>query len=104
MTEFRDIPAIVDESIGAAWSDYHGHIPTDLIPDPPPAFIRGYLAGHRDARGTVTDDITIILGLLDGLADQWGDEGVFRTCRDRLRTLTSTHESHWDTIAPLREK
>jgi hypothetical protein len=33
------------------------------------------------------DEVTIVLGLLDGLADQWGDETVFRRCRDRLREL-----------------
>jgi hypothetical protein len=33
------------------------------------------------------DEVTIVLGLLDGLAEQWGDEAVFRRCRDRLREL-----------------
>jgi hypothetical protein len=33
------------------------------------------------------NEVTIVLGLLDGLADQWGDETVFRRCRDRLREL-----------------
>lgn len=29
-----------------------------------------------------------ILVNLDQLAEVWGDEGVFRRCRDRLRALT----------------
>lgn len=33
------------------------------------------------------NEVTIVLGLLDGLAEQWGDEAVFRRCRDRLREL-----------------
>jgi hypothetical protein len=28
-----------------------------------------------------------ILAQLDNLAEVWGDEGVFRRCRDRLRAL-----------------
>jgi hypothetical protein len=35
------------------------------------------------------DEVTIVLGLLDGLANQWGDEAVFRRCRDRLRELVN---------------
>ncbi len=35
------------------------------------------------------DEVTIVLGLLDGLAEQWGDEAVFRRCRDRLRELVN---------------
>jgi hypothetical protein len=34
------------------------------------------------------DEVRSVLMLLDGLADQWGDEAVFRRCRDRLRDLT----------------
>lgn len=30
-------------------------------------------------------EVASVLSLLDGLADQWGDEAVFRRCRDRLR-------------------
>jgi hypothetical protein len=33
------------------------------------------------------NEVTSVLELLDGLADQWGDEAVFRRCRDRLREL-----------------
>ena len=34
------------------------------------------------------NEIRSVLLLMDGLAEQWGDEGVFRRCRDRLRKLT----------------
>ncbi len=31
------------------------------------------------------EEVASVLSLLDGLAEQWGDEAVFRRCRDRLR-------------------
>lgn len=34
-------------------------------------------------------EITAVLALMDGLASTWGDEGVFRRCRDRLRALVT---------------
>jgi hypothetical protein len=33
------------------------------------------------------NEVSSVLQLLDGLAEQWGDEAVFRRCRDRLREL-----------------
>lgn len=33
------------------------------------------------------NEVASVLMLMDGLAEQWGDEGVFRRCRDRLRAL-----------------
>ena len=33
------------------------------------------------------NEVSSVLELLDGLAEQWGDEAVFRRCRDRLREL-----------------
>lgn len=33
------------------------------------------------------NEVASVLMLMDGLAEQWGDEGVFRRCRDRLRKL-----------------
>jgi hypothetical protein len=32
-------------------------------------------------------ELRAILAQLDQLAEIWGDEGVFRRCRDRLRNL-----------------
>jgi len=34
-----------------------------------------------------TNEVKSVLLLLDGLAEQWGDEAIFRRCRDRLRKL-----------------
>jgi hypothetical protein len=39
----------------------------------------------RDRHKALVEEVTAVLGLLDGLAQVWGDEGVFRRCRDRLR-------------------
>lgn len=38
------------------------------------------------------EEIKSVLSLMDGLAEQWGDEGVFRRCRDRLRALLPTEQ------------
>lgn len=38
---------------------------------------------------TTRNEVASVLMLMDGLAEQWGDEGVFRRCRDRLRALVS---------------
>ena len=35
----------------------------------------------------IQDELRSILALLDGLTEQWGDEGVFRRARDRLRKV-----------------
>lgn len=37
----------------------------------------------------INAEIASVLELMDGLAEQWGDEGVFRRCRDRLRALVN---------------
>lgn len=37
---------------------------------------------------TMQNEVASVLMLMDGLAEQWGDEGVFRRCRDRLRKIT----------------
>lgn len=39
-----------------------------------------------------------VLQALDNLAEIWGDEGVFRRCRDKLRALASD-----DQMRQLRE-
>jgi two-component sensor histidine kinase len=40
----------------------------------------------------IKSECASILMLMDGLAEQWGDEGVFRRCRDRLRAIAETPE------------
>jgi hypothetical protein len=37
-------------------------------------------------------ELRAILAQLDQLAEIWGDEGVFRRCRDRLRNLCNKVE------------
>ena len=41
----------------------------------------------RERLATMADEVSSVLELMDGLATQWGDEAVFRRCRDRLRAL-----------------
>lgn len=36
----------------------------------------------------VLNEVRAVLVNMDNLAKVWGDEGVFRSCRDRLRALT----------------
>lgn len=36
-------------------------------------------------RPSLADEVASVLSKLDELAEVWGDEGVFRRCRDRLR-------------------
>ncbi len=43
------------------------------------------LARCRELLAALRDDVKTTLGQLDALANVWGDEGVFRRCRDRLR-------------------
>lgn len=45
------------------------------------------LAALREFNTARNDELKTVLGQLDGLAELWGDEGVFRRCRDRLRAL-----------------
>ena len=37
----------------------------------------------------IQHEVSSVLILMDHLAEVWGDEGVFRACRDRLRKLVS---------------
>ena len=41
----------------------------------------------KDSVRAVKGEVASVLILMDGLAETWGDEGVFRRCRDRLRDL-----------------
>jgi len=44
-------------------------------------------AGFDAAWNAVVSEVSAVLMELDHLAQVWGDEGVFRRCRDRLRDL-----------------
>ena len=41
--------------------------------------------GFDDAWGAVVPEVRAVIEQLDALAEVWGDEGVFRRCRDRLK-------------------
>lgn len=47
----------------------------------------GMKEGFSERLADIQNEIKSVLMLMDGLAEQWGDEGVFRRCRDRLRAL-----------------
>lgn len=47
-----------------------------------------HLASCRERLAAFHDEVNVVLVQLDQLAELWGDEGVFRRCRDRLRALT----------------
>lgn len=46
-----------------------------------------HLAACRERLAAFNDEVKTTLSQLDKLAEVWGDEGVFRRCRDRLRAL-----------------
>jgi hypothetical protein len=74
-----------DTEITEAWARYHGPpLPgDDEIPQAPPAYSRGY----RDGVASISKEVRSVLGDLDIIAAAWGDEDVFRRCRDRLRAI-----------------
>jgi hypothetical protein len=49
--------------------------------------LRTELQGQTIVLEKTQQEVASVLLLMDGLAEQWGDEGVFRRCRDRLRKL-----------------
>lgn len=49
--------------------------------------LRNEVESLRERLAGVVDEVASVLALMDGLAEQWGDEAVFRRCRDRLRKL-----------------
>ena len=78
---------MTDEQIRAAWEAYHGPVDAlgGYIPATPPTYSQGY----RDGAESIAAEVRAALDQLDHLANIWGDEGVFRTCRDRLRALVT---------------
>lgn len=51
--------------------------------------LRNEVEALRERLAGVADEVSSVLQLLDGLAEQWGDEAVFRRCRDRLRKVVN---------------
>ena len=74
------------EAIQIAWDNWHSDLDRDDIPSQVnPLFDIAFNAGFDEA----VAEVRVVLTLLDGLADQWGDEVVFRRCRDRLRAFVN---------------
>jgi len=48
----------------------------------------------------VVEGVVAVLAQLDRLAEVWGDEGVFRRCRDSLRELTAFAAYHGGEATP----
>jgi hypothetical protein len=46
----------------------------------------------RDQHKAMLAEVSAVLAQLDELAHVWGDEGVFRTCRERLRKIVTEGE------------
>ena len=51
--------------------------------------LRAELVGLQVLHDEMRAEVRAVLSQMDDLAQQWGDEGVFRRCRDRLRKLVS---------------
>lgn len=51
--------------------------------------LRAELQGAEAMLESDRAEVGAVLRMLDELAQMWGDEGVFRTCRDRLRKLVA---------------
>jgi hypothetical protein len=74
------------ELIRLAWDNWHSDLDREDIPSQVnPLFSMAFEAGWEAAVAEARE----VLSMLDGLADQWGDEAVFRRCRDRLRAMTT---------------
>jgi hypothetical protein len=77
------------EAIRDAWENWH----SDVDPDENPLFDIAFKAlfdiAFNAGFDAAADEVRSVLTLLDGLAEQWGDEAVFRRCRDRLRAVTN---------------
>lgn len=43
---------------------------------------------HRNRADSLVLEVRSVLEQMDELAEQWGDEAVFRRCRDRLRRVS----------------
>jgi hypothetical protein len=55
--------------------------------------VGAHLESVLDEIDIIRHEVLCVLSQLDHLAEVWGDEGVFRTCRDRLRNAVSMVKS-----------
>jgi len=49
--------------------------------------LRAECQGLQVLHDEMRAEVRAVLSQMDDLAQQWGDEGVFRRCRDRLRAV-----------------
>jgi hypothetical protein len=54
--------------------------------------MRAELDDMQDGIEAMKNEVASVLMLMDELASVWGDEGVFRRCRDRLRALIGSRK------------
>lgn len=52
-------------------------------------YLEAEVEAHEQELRDVRNEVASVLLLMDGLAEQWGDEANFRRCRDRLRALAT---------------
>lgn len=57
------------------------------MPDDPHEECRHQIELVQEQLDEMVNEVASVLMLMDELAAQWGDEGVFRRCRDRLRVF-----------------
>lgn len=74
-----------DDKIRAAWERYNACVDSDLMPDVPPVYERGYL----DGQARLADEVRSVLDQLDRVDAVWGDGATMQECRDRLRKLVT---------------
>lgn len=55
--------------------------------------IAGQIEDEREVVRETVEEVESVLRQLDNLASVWGDEGVFRACRDRLRVAVKKAKS-----------
>ena len=82
-----------DEAKRKAWDDWHDMARDDWRDNMPigtqilPLMNFPFECGFDAGRDSIEPEVRSVLKQLDGRAEVWGDEAVFRRCRDRLRAI-----------------
>lgn len=63
------------------------------MPDDPHYQCHDWIRERDERIAAIRNEVASVLMLMDELATVWGDEGVFRRCRDRLRALVPKCDS-----------
>jgi hypothetical protein len=74
-----DLMELIRNEFGQTIHQFYGLMPTGDT--------WRHLADCRERLAAFREDVRTTLTQMDQLAEVWGDEGVFRRCRDRLRNL-----------------